>query len=72
MRSANTETFPAPHEYGVSKLANILFATELARRLADRDITTYSLNPGRIASNIWKRVPWPIQPLNNAPEEVQR
>tara|TARA_R110002096_G_scaffold299503_6_gene494214 strand:- start:130696 stop:131559 length:864 start_codon:yes stop_codon:yes gene_type:complete len=48
-------------EYGVSKLANILFAKELGRRLADRDITTYSLNPGRIASNIWKRVPWPVR-----------
>jgi len=58
-----TKTVTGLHEYGVSKLANILFAKELGRRLATRDITTYSLNPGRIASSIWKRVPWPVRPL---------
>ncbi len=50
-------------EYGVSKLANILFAKELGRRWAHRNVTTYALNPGRIASDIWKRVPWPVRPL---------
>jgi retinol dehydrogenase-12 len=50
-------------EYGVSKLANVLFAKELSRRLKDSNITTYSLNPGRIASDIWKRVPWPLRTI---------
>lgn len=52
-------------EYGVSKLANVLFARELARQLADRnaDVSTYSLHPGVVASEIWRKVPWPIRPL---------
>jgi retinol dehydrogenase 12 len=50
-------------EYGVSKLANVLFSIELARRLAGTGVTSYAVNPGRVASNIWQRVPWPIRPL---------
>jgi NAD(P)-dependent dehydrogenase (short-subunit alcohol dehydrogenase family) len=58
-----TQTTTGLREYGVSKLANVLFASELARRLAGEDINTYSLNPGRVASDIWKRVPWPLREL---------
>ena len=50
-------------EYAVSKLCNVLFSQELARRVADRGITTYALHPGVIASDIWRRVPWPVRPL---------
>ena len=50
-------------EYSVSKLANVMFTAELARRLEGTGITTYSLNPGRVATNIWQRMPWPIRPL---------
>ena len=50
-------------EYGVSKLANVLFSAELARRLADAGVASCALNPGRVASNIWQRLPWPIRPL---------
>jgi len=49
-------------EYGVSKLCNVLFALELARR-ADDGVTTYALHPGVIASDIWRRLPWPVEPL---------
>jgi NAD(P)-dependent dehydrogenase (short-subunit alcohol dehydrogenase family) len=49
-------------EYGVSKLCNVLFAQELARR-ADDGVTTYALHPGVIASDIWRRLPWPVEPL---------
>lgn len=59
----STKGITGLREYSVSKLANILFANELGRRLAERNITTYSLNPGRIASNIWQRIPWPVRPL---------
>jgi len=38
--------------YGVSKLANIYFSSELARRLKDYDITSYSLHPGAVESEI--------------------
>jgi retinol dehydrogenase 12 len=50
-------------EYAVAKLCNVLFTQELARRTAGRGITTYALHPGVIASDIWRRVPWPIRPL---------
>jgi retinol dehydrogenase-12 len=50
-------------EYAVSKLGNVLFSQELARRAEGRGITTYALHPGVVASDIWRRVPWPIRPL---------
>jgi retinol dehydrogenase-12 len=50
-------------EYAVSKLANVLFSQELARRAAGRGVTTYALHPGVVASDIWRRVPWPVRPL---------
>jgi NAD(P)-dependent dehydrogenase (short-subunit alcohol dehydrogenase family) len=37
--------------YSRSKLANILFTRELARRLADTGVTANSLHPGFVASN---------------------
>jgi retinol dehydrogenase-12 len=50
-------------EYGVSKLCNVLFSAELARRTAGQGITSYALHPGVVASDIWRRLPWPIRPL---------
>jgi len=50
-------------EYAVSKLANVLFSQELARRAGDRGVSTYALHPGVVASDIWRRVPWPVRPL---------
>ena len=50
-------------EYSVSKLANVLHALELARRLDGTGVTTYSLHPGVFASDIWRRVPWPVRGL---------
>jgi retinol dehydrogenase 12 len=50
-------------EYAVSKLGNVLFAQELARRLDGTGVTSYSLHPGVVASDIWRRIPWPIRPL---------
>jgi NAD(P)-dependent dehydrogenase (short-subunit alcohol dehydrogenase family) len=58
-----TASFTGYPEYEVSKLANVLFSTELGRRLADSGITTYALHPGVIASDIWRSVPWPLRPL---------
>ncbi len=52
--------------YAVSKLCNVLFAQELARRTADRGITTYALHPGVVASDIWRQVPWPVRSLMTA------
>jgi retinol dehydrogenase 12 len=50
-------------EYAVSKLCNVLFSQELARRTAGTGVTTYALHPGVVASDIWRRVPWPVRPL---------
>ena len=58
-----TKTRTGFHEYSVSKLANVLHAQELARRMDGNGVTTYSLHPGVIASDIWRSVPWPIRPL---------
>ncbi len=58
-----TQTTTAFHEYGVSKLANVLFSAELARKLAGSGVTTYSLHPGVVASDVWRAVPWPLRSL---------
>jgi NAD(P)-dependent dehydrogenase (short-subunit alcohol dehydrogenase family) len=58
-----TASFTGMPEYAVSKLCNVLFSAELARRVRGQGITTYSLHPGVVASDIWRRVPWPIRPL---------
>ncbi|HSS38604.1 MAG TPA: SDR family oxidoreductase [Polyangia bacterium] len=43
--------------YGVSKLANILFTRELARRLGPGGQTANTLHPGVIATNIGRSLP---------------
>jgi NAD(P)-dependent dehydrogenase (short-subunit alcohol dehydrogenase family) len=61
-----TKTITGMHEYSVSKLCNVVFTQELARRLAKAGVsgvTSYALHPGVIASNIWRRIPWPVRPL---------
>ncbi len=49
--------------YSRSKLANVLFANELARRLAGRGVTSNSVHPGSIATDIWSDVPWWAKPI---------
>ncbi|CRL05417.1 CLUMA_CG017987, isoform A [Clunio marinus] len=46
--------------YYVSKIANIMFAIELAKRLQGTGITVNSLHPGVIYSGIWRNVPFPM------------
>jgi NAD(P)-dependent dehydrogenase (short-subunit alcohol dehydrogenase family) len=58
-----TRTLTGFPEYTVSKLANILFTRELARRLGPDGPHAYALHPGVVASDIWRRIPWPIRPL---------
>ncbi len=47
--------------YATSKLANVLFTKELARRLAGSGVTAYSLHPGVVATDIWRELPWGIR-----------
>lgn len=56
-----TATVTGFDEYCVSKLANILFSAELARRLEGTGVTTYAVHPGDIASDIWRDIPWPVR-----------
>ncbi len=49
--------------YGRSKLANVLFASEQARRLAGTRVTSNSVHPGRVATNIWSGAPAWTKPL---------
>ena len=50
-------------EYAVSKLGNVLFSAELGRRTAGTGVRSYALHPGVVASDIWRRVPWPVRPF---------
>lgn len=59
----STKTVSGMPEYGVSKLANILFSAELARRLDGSGVHTYAVHPGIVASDIWRRIPWPFRSL---------
>jgi retinol dehydrogenase 14 len=43
--------------YSRSKLANVLFANELARRLAGTGVTSNSLHPGSVDTPIWSGAP---------------
>ena len=49
--------------YARSKLANVLFAAELARRLEGTGVTSNSLHPGAVATNIWAGAPLWAKPL---------
>lgn len=49
--------------YQRSKLANVLFASELASRLAGADVTSNSLHPGSVATNIWSGAPLWAKPI---------
>jgi retinol dehydrogenase 12 len=58
-----TQSATAYPEYKVSKLANVLFSAELGRRLHGTGVTTYAVHPGVIASDIWRKVPWPVRSI---------
>lgn len=47
--------------YGASKLANILFTRELARRVADSNVTVNAFHPGMVGSDFAKNNGWVAQ-----------
>jgi retinol dehydrogenase-12 len=57
----STPSFTGQREYAVSKLCNVLFTQELARRVSD--VSSYALHPGVVASDIWRRVPRPARAI---------
>jgi retinol dehydrogenase-12 len=58
-----TPSYTGMREYAVSKLCNVLFTQELARLLPATQVSSYALHPGVVASDIWRRVPWPARNL---------
>lgn len=56
-----TKSMTALKEYEVSKLSNVLFTKELARRLDGTGITTYAVHPGVVATDVWRRIPAPFR-----------
>jgi NAD(P)-dependent dehydrogenase (short-subunit alcohol dehydrogenase family) len=48
----NRENYDRKIAYGKSKLANIVFAYELARRLGDTQIVSNAVDPGGVATNL--------------------
>ncbi|MDE2369771.1 MAG: SDR family oxidoreductase [Burkholderiales bacterium] len=60
-----TRSLTGVAEYGVSKLCNVLFSAELARRLqGGSGVTSHALHPGVVASEVWRHAPWPLRVLN--------
>src|SRR6185295_11192595 len=57
------QNYSTMRAYTRSKLANVLFANELARRLAGTGVTSNSLHPGSVATNIWSGAPTWAKPL---------
>jgi len=56
-----TQSVTGLHEYAQSKLSNVLFTKELARRLAGTGVTTYAVHPGVVATDVWRQVPAPVR-----------
>lgn len=58
-------TNPSKHWIGFSgyaqaKLANLLFARELAHRYGDRGLIANAFHPGAVATGIWRELPPPL------------
>ena len=55
--------YKASDAYNQSKLANILFSNELARRLEGTGVTSNSVHPGAISTEITRDMPWIVRKL---------
>lgn len=54
-----TRSLTGLREYAISKLCTMLFHHELARR----GVLSVAADPGDVASDGWRHVPWPARPL---------
>jgi len=55
-----TRSVSGYREYEVSKLANVLFTKELARREGSK-VSVYAVHPGTVSTDVWRRVPAPVR-----------
>jgi len=58
-----TRSLTGIREYANSKLANLLFSAELARRNQGTGLSCYSLHPGVVDTEIWRALPSWARPL---------
>lgn len=58
-----TRSFTGTQEYAQSKLANILFSAQLSKKLMNTGVTTYSLHPGVVDTEVWREVPRFLRPV---------
>jgi NAD(P)-dependent dehydrogenase (short-subunit alcohol dehydrogenase family) len=55
--------YKASPAYNQSKLANLLFSNELARRLEGTGVTSNAVHPGAIATDITRDLPWIVRKI---------
>ncbi|XP_048122668.1 retinol dehydrogenase 12-like [Alosa alosa] len=55
------KTYHATRAYAQSKLANILFTRELARRVKGLGITVCAVDPGKVSTEIIRHLRWSLQ-----------
>ena len=55
--------YKASEAYNQSKLANLLFSNELARRLEGTGVTSNAVHPGAISTDITRDMPWIVRKL---------
>jgi retinol dehydrogenase 12 len=59
----STRSLTGLAEYRASKLCNVLFTQELARRVDHNEVTIHAVHPGVAATDIYRRVPRPLRRL---------
>jgi len=57
--------FSALEAFGASKMANLLFTFETARRFASNNVSVNAVHPGLVKSNIMQEAPAPIRWIAN-------
>lgn len=55
------QSYDKSKAYSQSKLANVLFTRSLAKRLEGTGVTTYSLHPGVVQTDLWRHLNGPQQ-----------
>lgn len=57
------EKYSSQEAYNNSKLYNVMFAVELAKRLEGSGVTSNALHPGAVATDIVRDLPWVVRKI---------